>query len=126
MRGVRRDSGREARARHLRVPEALRPGRGGWRSRGVEELAEQAGDHEGHLLADVDGVVADAFERSGGQHHRHRPFTSVGVGAAHHGELKDLAMEAVDPETRPNAKMNCSGANRFARSGVAGSVVALT
>jgi hypothetical protein len=35
------------------------------RMRGVLELAEQAGDQEGDLLADVDGVVPDPLERPG-------------------------------------------------------------
>src|SRR5919198_2130453 len=44
---------------------------------GVLELAEQPGDEEGDLLADVHCVVADPLQRPGNEHHRHRPLASV-------------------------------------------------
>src|SRR5690242_13366558 len=49
--------------------------------RGVLELAEQPGHHEGDLLAHVDGVVADPLDRARDQEHRHRPFAAVDVVA---------------------------------------------
>ena len=54
---------------------ALRPER----MRGVRELAEEPGHHEDHLLADVDGVVADALQRAGNQNHVHRPLARIDV-----------------------------------------------
>ena len=49
--------------------------------RGVLELAEQAGDHEGGLLADVHRVVADPLDAARDEHHVHRPLARVGVVA---------------------------------------------
>src|SRR5215211_552868 len=90
-------------ARPDRVEPPARPARGcRFRSdrlwvRRVRELAEEARDHEGDLFADVDGVVADAFEGAGDHDHGHRPFQSVAVLAATpDGHLKDLAVKAVD------------------------------
>ena len=47
--------------------------------RGVRELAEQPGDDERDLLADVDRVVADPLERARHHHHVHRPLARVDV-----------------------------------------------
>src|SRR5205807_10389235 len=62
--------------------------------RGVGEFAELAGDEVGGLFADVDGVVADAFEAAGDDEHAHAPFAVVA------GELEDVvegaAVAAVD------------------------------
>ena len=49
--------------------------------RGVLELAEQAGDDEGGLLADVHGIVADPLDAARHQHHVHRPLALIGVVA---------------------------------------------
>ena len=66
------------------------------RVRGVLELPEQAGDDEGGLLADVDGVVADALDAAGHEHHVHRPFARVGVVADLERQLEDVAVQPVD------------------------------
>ena len=66
------------------------------RVRGVRELAEQAGHDERHLLADVDGVVADPLERARDEHHVHRPLARVGVVADLDRRAEDLAVEPVD------------------------------
>src|SRR5262249_60532158 len=59
---------------------ALRPGTGElagrrrlWRRRGVVELAKQARHHEHGLLADVDGVVAEALQAPVHEDHEHHP-----------------------------------------------------
>src|SRR3954452_20987648 len=62
----------------------------------VRKLAEQAGHDEGDLLADVDGVVADALERAGDERHVHRPLADVGVVADFDRDAEDVAVEAVD------------------------------
>ena len=66
------------------------------RMRGVLELAEEAGDDEGDLLADVDRVIAHALERPRDEHHRHRPFAAVVVGADLDRGLEALAVELRD------------------------------
>ena len=63
---------------------------------GVLELAEEPGDDEGDLLADVDGVVADPLERACDEHHRHRPLAGVVVIADLDREVEDLLVEIVD------------------------------
>src|SRR5918992_4864258 len=68
----------------------------GARHRAVRELAEEAGDDERDLLADVDGVVADALDRAGDEHHRHRPLAGVVVLADLDRELEALLVEVVD------------------------------
>src|SRR5688572_4475776 len=64
--------------------------------RGVRELAEQAGDHERDLLADVHRVVADPLQGAGHEHHRHRPLARVLVGPDLHRATEDLSIEGVD------------------------------
>ena len=64
--------------------------------RGVLELAEQAGDDEGDLLADVDRVVADPLDRAGDEDHRHRPLAAVVVVADLERDPEDLLVEVVD------------------------------
>src|SRR5438477_4473902 len=49
--------------------------------RSVREFTEEAGDHEGGLLADVHGVVADLLEGACHDQHRHRPLACVHVVA---------------------------------------------
>ena len=78
-----------------RVRSCVDPAAG--RMGGVGELAEQAGDDERDLLADVDGVVADPLEGAGDEDHVHRPLARVGVVAADvEGHPEDLAVEAID------------------------------
>src|SRR6202035_3060876 len=82
--------------------EALGSGVGGGVCRrartvgGVGELPEEAGDHEGHLLADIHGVVADALERSCDEGHVHRPLARVRIVADFDRKPEDVAVEAVD------------------------------
>ena len=64
---------------------------------GVRELAEQAADHEGDLLADVHGVVADALDVARDQHHVRGPLPRLRIAAADVDRgVEDLAVEAVD------------------------------
>src|SRR3954467_12257453 len=69
--------------------------------RGVRELTELARDHERHLLADVDGVVADALDGACHEHHRHPPLPRGGVGAGLHRAREDTPVEAVDRAILP-------------------------
>src|SRR4051794_37085327 len=64
--------------------------------RRIRELAEQPCHHERHLLADVDGDVAHALQRSGHQHHVHGPLAYLDVVADVECEVEDLAVEDVD------------------------------
>src|SRR4051794_18537602 len=64
--------------------------------RGILELPEQAGDHERGLLTDVDGVVADALDAAGHEHHVHRPLALVRVVTQLEGELEAVAVQPVD------------------------------
>ena len=64
--------------------------------RGVLELAEEPGDDEGDLLADVDRVVADPLDRPRRQQHRHRPLALVGVVADLQRQPEAVAVEVVD------------------------------
>src|SRR4249919_460156 len=66
------------------IPDSSDLTRNAWlraRVRRVLELAKQAGDDEGHLLADVDRVVADPLDRPRREQHRHRPLAAIGVVA---------------------------------------------
>ena len=47
--------------------------------RGVGELAELAGHQVGHLLADVDGVVADPLDTAGDHQHAQAVLPLVGA-----------------------------------------------
>src|SRR4029079_12135010 len=80
----------------LRVTGSSQVGETRSGARGVRELPEQPGDHEGGLLADVDGVVADALERARHQQHRHCPFARVAVLAGLARAREALAVELVD------------------------------
>src|SRR5690242_17292735 len=64
--------------------------------RRVRELAEQTGDHEGRLLPDVHGVVADALERARDEQHGHRPLARIEVVADLDGQAEGLALQPVD------------------------------
>src|SRR6201987_6353007 len=66
------------------------------RVRGVGELAEQAGDDERDLLADVDRVVADPLQAAGDEDHVHRPLARVRVIADLQRDVEDAAVDAVD------------------------------
>ena len=70
--------------------------------RRVLELAEQPGDDERGVLADVDGHVAHPLERARHQHHVHRPLARVGVVADVDRDLEDLAVQAVDDVVLPD------------------------
>src|SRR4051794_39371459 len=72
------------------------------RMRGVLELPEQPGDHERHLLADVDGVVADPLDRPGREQHRHRPLAPVGVVADLESQPEAVAIQVVDYVVLPD------------------------
>src|SRR5271165_371487 len=63
---------------------------------GVRELPEQARHHEGDLLADIDGVVADSLQGAGDEGHVHRPLARVRVVADLDRHAEDLPVEAVD------------------------------
>ncbi len=64
--------------------------------RGIFELLEEAGDDEGGLLADVDGVVSHAFERPGDEKHRHRPLAAVLLVTDLDREAEAFTVEVVD------------------------------
>jgi hypothetical protein len=64
--------------------------------RGVLELAEEPSDHEGDLLADVDGVVSNSLDRARHEHHRHRPLADVLLLPHLDGEREALLVEVVD------------------------------
>jgi hypothetical protein len=62
----------------------------------VLELAEQAGDDERRLLADVDRIVTDALDAPPYEHHVHAPLAQVGVVPDLQGAAEDIAVEPVD------------------------------
>src|SRR5436190_8172553 len=64
--------------------------------RGIAEFAEETGHDERRLLADVDGVVADALQRPAHERHVHRPLARVDVVADLDRHLEQLAVDAVD------------------------------
>ena len=66
------------------------------RMRGVLELAEQAGDDEGGLLADVDRIVADPLDAARHEHHVHGPLALIGVVADLERAVEDLPVQPVD------------------------------
>ena len=66
------------------------------RVRGVLELAEEARNHKGDLLADIDGVVPDPLDRPRGKQHRHSPLPLVGVVADLQRQPEALPVEVVD------------------------------
>ena len=64
--------------------------------RGVRELAEEPGHDEGRLLADVDGVVADALQSPGDYNHAETVLPHRGVAAQFENPLDDTAVGTVD------------------------------
>src|SRR5215217_936126 len=98
----------------IRVPSGCIRGHATGMGR-VGELAELARDQERDLLADVDGVVAHALERTGGQVHVHAPFQRPRLVR----ELGDLEVHvAVQPVDRivhlrqPQAELEVATAQR--------------
>jgi hypothetical protein len=86
--------------------------------RGVRELPELARDQERDLLADVDGVVAHAFESARSEVHVHPPLERLRVvGELGHLEMH-VAVEAVDRIVHlrePHAELQVSAPQRVHR-----------
>ncbi len=64
--------------------------------RGVRELPELPRHHKRDLLTDVNGVVADALDRPGHEHHRHRPLAPILVRSDLDRARKHAAIQAID------------------------------
>src|SRR5436190_1054615 len=61
----------------------------------VLDRSEQPCRHERDLLADVGGVVANPFQRTGDEEHGHRPFPAVGILVELEREPETLPVEVV-------------------------------
>jgi hypothetical protein len=70
--------------------------------RRILELAEQAGDDEHRLLADVYRIVPDALDAAANEHHVHAPLTRVWVVSDLQGPAEYLAVEPVDLVVLPH------------------------
>src|SRR6266516_585573 len=62
----------------------------------ISELAELAGDQEGRLLADVDGVVADPLETARDEDHPQPPFPLGNVAAEVQHAPDGAAVRTID------------------------------
>jgi hypothetical protein len=70
--------------------------------RGILELAEKTGDHEGNLLTDVNSVVSDPFDCPGREKHGHRPLATVMFISDLEGNGETLPVQLVDQVVLPD------------------------
>ena len=91
--------------------------------RRVRELAELAGDEEGGLLADVDGVVADALEAARDDDHAHPPLAALGVAAERDHLLDRAPVGAVDELVELDAATRARSMSRSANESSATRII---